>query len=343
MRTCLYLTLWACCAMAWAAEPVALRAEHLIVPPATGPVTHVLVRNLLEKPYEGTVRLAAPEGWTVEPAERTVTLKPGETARVPFTAKAYAELETNAFPVEVAATGSGATVVRKQTIVCASAPYYKPRVDGKLKDWLDAIPVTFTTGGKKTVVRTFWNERQFCLAVEVEEDKQVGRGKGKGAFDAVQFAIASRKAVTGTKPAEKAARYEFLLAAGTGLFGRDRCFALLKPGDALAVAAQARELDTLVLKEARLSIRRSGGVTRYECAIPGRSIRDIRLTVGREIRFSILVHDPDGTGVRDWGEHAGLWPSQRNRLAWCTWAGAAWVDQPPFDGKIEWGLCTSKH
>ena len=122
MRTCLYLTLWACCAMAWAAEPVALRAEHLIVPPATGPVTHVLVRYLLEKPYEGTVRLAAPEGWTVEPAERTVTLKPGETARVPFTAKAYAELETNAFPVEVAATGSGATVVRKQTIVCASAP-----------------------------------------------------------------------------------------------------------------------------------------------------------------------------------------------------------------------------
>ena len=64
---------------------------------------------------------------------------------------------------------------------------------------------------------------------------------------------------------------------------------------------------------------------------------------GREFCFSVLVHDPDGTGLRDWGEHAGLWPGQRKRLAWCVWGGVKWSDSIPFDGKIEWGLCSSKH
>ncbi len=327
----------------WAGEPVALRAEHFVVPPATGPVTHVRVRNLLAKPYEGTVRLALPEGWKADPAERKVRLKAGETARVPFTVHGAASGESNAYRVEVAATGAGATVVRRHTVMCASAPHATPRIDGRLGDWDDAIPVTFTARGKRTVVRTLWSERQFCVAVEVDEDKQVGRGKGAGAFDAVQFAIASRKAVTGTKPTEKAARYEFLLAAGAGLFARDRCFALLEPGAALAVAAEKRPLDALALAGARVSVRRRRGVTCYECAIPAKAIGGIRLTVGREIRFSLLVHDPDGTGLRDLGEAMGLWPSQRNRLAWCSWQGVRWGDDAPFDGKIEWGLCTSKH
>ena len=57
----------------------------------------------------------------------------------------------------------------------------------------------------------------------------------------------------------------------------------------------------------------------------------------------LLVHDPDGTGLRDWGASAGLGPVERNRLAWCRWKGAVWPEAPPFDGKIEWGLCSSIH
>ncbi|MFW6162710.1 MAG: NEW3 domain-containing protein [Planctomycetota bacterium] len=337
----LLVALAAAAVAAGAEEPVALRAEPFTVPPSTGPVTHVRVRNLLGKGYEGAVRLGLPEGWKAEPSERNVNIEPGQTARVPFTVQGGKNLKANRYPVTVRAVGGGATVVRKQEIVCASAPYYKPRIDGRLGEWHDAIPVTFATKGKKTVVYTYWNPRQFCLAVEVEEDDLEGRS-GEEPCDAVQFAIAPRTAETGRKAVEKAGRYEFLLTAGTGWFGRDRCFALIEPGKPLAAARRQRDLDDLIVKTARLSIRRRRGVTRYECAIPAKVIRDIRLTVGREIRFSLLVHDPDGTGLRDLGQAMGLWPSQRNRLAWCTWAGARWGEQPPLDSKIEWGLCSSR-
>ena len=69
----------------------------------------------------------------------------------------------------------------------------------------------------------------------------------------------------------------------------------------------------------------------------------IRPSEGREFFLSVLVHDPDGTGVRDWGEAAGLWPSQRNRMAWSLWPGADWGEKPPYDNKLHWGLCTSKY
>jgi hypothetical protein len=64
---------------------------------------------------------------------------------------------------------------------------------------------------------------------------------------------------------------------------------------------------------------------------------------GREFGLSLLVHDPDGTGLRDFGEAAGLWPWQRSRLAWSQWPGARWAKDAPFDNRIEWGFCSSKH
>jgi len=339
----LLLMLWA--GSASGGQPVALRAEHFLVPPSGGPVTHVLVRNLRGEPYQGTVGLRLPQGWRASPAERPVALKPRATARLAFTIGGATNLAANAYPVEVAAKGAGSTVVRKQTVVCASAPYFKLRIDGRLGDWADAIPVTFATGGKSTVVRTFWNPRQFCLAVEVAEDKLIGyRAKPpQGGFDAVQFALAPATATTGTRAFQKSTRYEFLLAGSSGLWARDRCFALLTPGDGLAVARERRALEPLALKDARVSVKRRRGITRYECAIPAAAIPGIRLTVGREIRFSLLVHDPDGTGRRDLGERLGLWPSQRNLFAWCTWPGVQWGAEAPFDSKIEWGLCSSKH
>ena len=332
-------------ASATGAEPVALRAEHFVVPPSTGPVTHVLVQNRLDTPYSGTVRLKLPDGWRLNPAERAVSLKPRETKRVPFAIERAVGAEANAYAVEVTATGGGTRVVRTQRVVCASAPYGKPKTDGRLRDWGDAIPITFVAGGKRTVVRALWNKRQFCLAVEVEEDKLIGySGKPPaGGFDAVQFALAPRETTTGAQPADKAVRCEFLIAASTGLFARDRCFALIRPGASLAVAQKPRGLAPLELKEAKVAVKRRRGVTCYECAIPSSALPGIRLSVGTELCFSLLVHDPDGTGVRDWGEAAGLWPWRRSRLAWCTWQGAQWGGYVPFDGKIEFGLCSSKH
>jgi len=320
---------------------VALRVEHFTAPPATGPVTHVVIRNLGGQAYEGDLRLELPDGWRWSPETCPVALEPGATKRVPFTVEKAVNVRENAYPVKATASGAGTEVVREQRVVCASAPYFKPEIDGSLEEWDDSLPVRLATGGKETVVRTYWNRRAFCLSVEVEED---GFTVPKdGPRDAIQFALAVRDAKTGSAPSDLAGRCEFLVSGGGSRRTAAKCFALMKPGMPLSVAGQSRPLAGLELPEAQAAVRRKKGVTYYECAVPFSAMPDLTPREGREIRFSLLVHDPDGTGLRDWGEAAGLWPSQRNRLAWCSWEGVEWGAEAPFDGKIEWGLCSSIH
>ena len=340
---CAFLLLAAASLPGQAADaPVAVRAAPFTVPPATGPVTHVLVTNLRDVAYRGTVSLKLPEGWKLNRESQPVSLAPRATARVAFAIEKARATEANAYPVRVVAVGEGTEVAREQTIVCASSPYFTPKIDGRTGEWDDAIPITFLSRGRTTVFRTYWSRSAFSLLVEVEEEKLNGHGR-KGAFDAVQVALAGRGAATGTKPSEKAARYEFLLVAGGSMWARDRVYALAKPGMALSVAAEERELEPLEIKEAQLRVRRRKGVTCYECAIPFSAMPELRAAEGRDYFLGLLVHDPDGTGVRDWGQAAGLWPWQRNPLAWCRWKGARWGADAPFDSKIECGFCSSRH
>jgi hypothetical protein len=314
---------------AGAETPVALRVQHFTVPPATGPLAHVLITNLREAPYEGTVQLELPEGWVWSPAEQAVSLEVHETKAIPFTIEQAVNLQTNEYPVKAIATGAGETVVRDQTIACTSAPYGKPTIDGNLDDWADSLPVGFEKNNKKTIIRTLWNRRTFYLAMEVEEDVFA-------TGDAIQFAIAALNTVTGTTPEDSAQRYEFLITNDSS------CYVLATPGMKLSIASQSRSLDSLETTHVEVAIIHKIGKTHYECALPFSVLSDIRPSEGREFYFSILVHDPDGTGLRDWGEAAGLSLSQRNPLAWCLWGDVQW-ETPPYDNKIEWGLCSSIH
>ncbi len=314
----------------FAETPVALRVQHFTVPPATGPITHVLVANLREAPYTGTVRLELPDCWTWRPEEQAVSLAAYETQRIPFTIERAINLSANTYPVRATATGAGETVVREQTIVCASAPYGRPLIDGNLDDWKDSLPVSFEKNGKKTIIRTLWNRRSFYLALEVEE-------KAFTTGDAIQFAVAPFNTATGAAPEDTAARYEFLIAHDGA------CYLLITPGMALSTAAQPRALDNLETLDAEAAIVHKDGTTYYECALPFSVMKNIRPSEGREFYFSVLVHDPDDTGLRDWGATAGFSPDRRNPLAWCVWGETQWGDEPPYDSKIEWGLCSSIH
>jgi hypothetical protein len=313
-----------------AETPVALRVQHFTVPPATGPVTHVLITNLQDAPYTGTVNLELLEGWEWSPAEQPVSLAAYETKAIPFTVEKASNLSANVYPVKAIATGAGETVVREQTVVCASAPYGKPAINGSLDDWTDSLPVAFEKDGKKTTIHTLWNRRTFYLAVAVEEEALT-------AGDAIQFALTPSGTATGDTLDEQATRYEFLFA------GKPSCHVLAVPGMPLSTAAQPRTLDSLETLETEVAVAHENGITYYECAIPFAALKDIRPSEGREFYFSVLVHDPDGTGLRDWGESAGLSPSQRNPQAWCLWGDVQWGDTPPYDNKIEWGLCSSIH
>jgi len=322
---------------------ILVRVENFTVPPATGPLTHILVRNLHDRPYTVTVQPKFPAGWQWAPENRTVTIEPNQVKRLPFTIEKAAGVKSNSYPIEITVFSGSDKMVYSQNIVCVSAPYFKPEIDGNFKDWSNAIPVTFTTAGKKTIVNTYWSKRYFYLYVQVEEDKLYSYKKKAALIDGVQFALASRNAVTASAAEAKAERYEFLIVDSAGFFAKDKCFYLINPDTALSVTQQRRSLEKLELKEAQVVVKRQGRTTHYECAIPFDVMPAIKPDVGREIAFSVLVHDPDGTGIRDWGKAAGLWPEQRNWFAWCSWEPMKWSTDPPYDSKLEWGLCSSKH
>ena len=211
-------------------------------------------------------------------------------------------------------------------------------IDGDLADWKDALPITFTTGGKQTVVRTYWSKKQFCLAVEVEEDQLTSLEAavdGKG-MDAVFVAIGPAEAAA---PGEKPARYEFMLASSTAAANGGTCLMRKEaaPTDA-AAPVQAGECPAV-----KLAVKRTGKITSYEVAIPLNLMPELRPDAGREYRLGLLVQNAGGTGLRDLGEVMNLWPEHRRPHAWGNWPQINWGPQPPTDGSIEFGFCSSIH
>jgi len=280
-----------------------------------------------------------PSDWQVSPLNQNIELKAGETKLIPFAIEKGSDLKANVYGVKVAANGKQLV---DADVVCASTPYYKPDIDGKLNEWGDAIPIKFMTEGKETVVRSYWNKKQFCLSVEVEEDELIGltdSSEEKG-VDAIQFALSPGKSVTGT---DKSVRYEYLVTASNSMWTGDKCFKLMTYGDSLANTKDARKLKPLFMDDAEVKVKRSGNITSYEIAVPMKMMKKLRATAGREYNFSLLVHDPDGTGVRDLGSVMNLWPEQRNSAAWSNWELAKWNDYTPYDNKVEFGFCSSIH
>ncbi len=332
----------------WSAEPVTMRFASFTLAPAHTPQAVVVLRNTSDEPFQGKLCVAGPEGWAMVPDAIDVHLAPGASTRAAFTVQRGTNVEANTYPMEATLTVGDMTLVHKQNVVCASAPYFRPKIDGKFDDWKDAIPVTFHQGGKKTVISTYWSRKHFALLLAVEEEKLMPwRAEAPAeACDAIQLAISPDDAPTPTAPDQPAGRYEFLFVARGG--GQDglsqgKCFQLADPATKLGVTQTLRDLASLTTDQVELAVVRQENITYYECAIPLKLLPELRAGEGREFCLSILVHDPDGTGLRDWGQAAGLWPSERNRLAWSLWPGARWDQQPPFDNKTPWGMCSSKY
>ena len=319
-----------------AEPPLRVRAQNLTVLPSTGPVTHVVVRNPLASDYTGSLRVHWPAGWKVSPPGYPLALQSGELKTLAFTIERGADVAANSYPVRIDVAGNGGEWSITQQIVCASAPYNKPVIDGDLAEWKDAIPVTFTVADRPTTVRTYWSGKQFAVAVEVDEDKWIGTRDAtvETGLDAIQFALS---------PADGEGRWEFLVAATDPAAGEGRCYLLCKPGQAAALAAQRRPLAGLELQDAKVAVKRDGRLTRYEVSLPFSLMPELRPTAGREFCFSLLVHDPDATGVRDLGEVMNRWPEDRQPGAWCSWQFVRWGDRTPFSSKIEFGFCSSIH
>jgi hypothetical protein len=312
-------------ALAAGAKPQ-VRCRNFLVNPSTGPVGEIDVRA--DEAWSGKLSVTPPEGWSIEPAAFDVALAAKACRLFSYRVVKARENAENAYAFTLAVAGCG---VRTQIVRTASAPYGKPKTDGKLGDeWRDAIPIHFVTQGKRTVVRAYWNEVFFHVAVEVEEQALVPSGKKRedGAFDAAQLFIGPKGATTN--------RHEFLVEpAGKSRATCRRLAALGAPSGSEAGGVPG----------ATAAARHDGGVTVYEVALPLEAIDGVRADAGREFAFSVLVHDPDGTGLRDLGAAMGRPEAERRArpACWTLWAGGCWAGAMPFDGGSEFGFCSSVH
>lgn len=306
-----------------AAETLRVRMENFLVTPSTGPVVNVLVQNRSERAVSAVVRVRWPEGWKGAPAGQTVSVGPHATAKAAFTIEKAVDVAANRYTVVVEARAGDMTVTRTQQVVCATAPYLKPQVDGKLDDWKDSVPITFATDGKTTTAMTCWSRKQFCVAV------RAGQMKG----GAVQFAVAPESE-------EKPGRYEFVVVAPEQ-DGPAKCFLLMRPGGDLKLAEQRRALGGLECGDVQAAVAREGSAMCFEIAVPVKLVPELQPTPGRPFRFSLLVHEAGG--LRDLSAVMNLWDDQRHPQSWNRWKGAAFGPTPPFDSNVEFGFSSSIH
>lgn len=326
-----------------AQDQLRMRMETLTVPPATGPLAMVMVHNTGNTPWEGQIVLRPPASWQLSPDTRDVHLESGQTQRLAFNIARGRNVETNRYPFEIVAIGpDGQTTYPQETFV-ASAPYFRVQVDGRPDEWDDAIPISFRSGQRETTISTYWSRRHFSLLVAVDQQELIPwDASGRSSFDAVQFAVAAVPPPDQPIDTATVGHFEFLLVATED--GGARCFRLVTPEMSPDEAAGPRPLDSLVYEQVEVAVWRDDGITYYECSVPFRSLDNaIQPIAGREFFFSVLVHDPGGTGLRDLAQHAKLWPDRDDSHAWNRWAGGCWHDQAPLGHTIRWGLCTSKY
>lgn len=323
-----------------AAEPVRLRVEPLTVPPATQPLISVVVQNLQDQPCQAALSITGPDDWRITPASRDVQLPVSGEQRLAFNIEKARNVEANAYPFMITARVGDHLARHTQSVFVASAPYSKATVDGRADEWKDAIPVSFQGGGKSASISTFWSRKRFYVLVCVQEQQRVGyTGPDGEPCDAVQLAFSSVDEANDA--AATARRAEFLLASAGGTA---KCFQLAAWDTPSESTSKPRAIEPLACGDAEIAVLREGDVTHYECSIPFSMLRDaVEPAEGREFFFSVLIHDPDGTGVRDLGHATGLWPRPDDATSWSRWKGASVGDATPLGNKVRWGLCTSKY
>ena len=303
------------------AAPI-VRCHSFLVNPSTGPVAEITVTAEGDA-WAGTLTVTPPEGWTLDPQTHDISLQAGESKRIPYRITKAREVADNTYPFTLALSG-GVTVT--QIVRTASAPFYKPKIDGKLDEWKDAIPLRFGEKGAQVTLRTYWDNSAFYLAVEVEQ-KALNLSRKDGLVNAVQLYIAPKGATD--------KRHEFLIEP----VGKSKavCKRLASPDGTDCK-------DGLVEKSANIALRNSNGVTTYEIALPLGLLDGIRVDAGREFRFGLLVHDPDGSGLRDLGTIMNRPASTRTSIpsCWTLWKGGCW-NAAFYDGGSEFGFCSSIH
>ena len=333
-------------------DGIGLRAEALLVVPSHYPALRVWVNNDQAQAFSGHLSLELPEGWTTNPAEHSVNLESGASQRYSFTVQHGKNHSENRYPVTmVLHEDDGRTIRADQLVSAATAPYFKVTIDAQIDDWDDAVPVEMMTDGKKTTVATLWNRRTFSVLVAVEEDRlltdSIDDHDKPGSVDAVQLSIGPVPSST-LNSGESPSSDEMLKSRQLLIVAKP----VNQPIDAkdslslLNAVCYDLDDDCSLLEDVAVAVRRDAdvGVTYYELSIPFRTVLSaIQPSEGREFRFSMLVHDPDGVGLRDLGARFGTPKALTPDESWTQWKGDSLEGEKPRSRRQPWGMCSSKY
>ncbi len=321
-----------------------IRPKNFIVNPSTGPVHEVMVTNTTNKPFSGTIAITYGKGWTSTPKNHKITLKPHESKDISQAITKAVDYASNSYPVKVVVKNiSGKEVFSKDfTTKCFSAPYYEVKIDGNLKEWKDSIPISFKTKGKNTKLRTYWDRDNFYIAVEVEEDKFMGTSDSKTP-DCIQISLSNKKAKSNEKSFSS---NQFVAVGSNSMWSGNKVYNVISPSEQQRLFSIPNQMPNIV-KNSQIDVDRDNDkkITTYEIAIPFSSIKGVKPTAGRGLNFSILVHDPDGTGIRELASVMNMPQLLNEKLStWVSWYDTFFNStKAKYDDKVDFGFCSSLH
>ncbi|UDQ98661.1 hypothetical protein AAEX28_00905 [Lentisphaerota bacterium WC36G] len=307
-----------------------IRPKNFIVNPSTGPVHEVMVTNFNNKPFSGIIEIKYDKAWTSTPKFHKVFLKAGETKKISQAITKAIDYTSNSYPVHIVMKSSGGKIVYDKKFItrCFSAPYYEVDINGSLKEWSDAIPVSFVTKGKKTTLRSYWGRDNFYIAVEVQEDKFLGTSDSKTP-DCIQISMSGRKETSHTN--------QFVAVGSNSMWSGDKVYVVSEDGKR-----------PKVVENSQIDVDRDDDkkITTYEIAIPFAAIKGVRPTAGRGLNFSIVVQDPDGTAIRELASIMNMATLKTRANRWFSGEVDSFsvnAREAKFNDRVDFGFCSSLH
>lgn len=180
--------------------PLEVMIQPFLEPIQKSPSIQVLLRNHWNRPIEGYAELQPPPGWKLTKAgQRFPPIQPGQTLTLEFPVLQAVVNPKNRYPVSLRVvpetpsfrtrlSGQEWKIDREQTLFVAAAVKGSPTLDGDLSDWKSAFPVyadtpafvspwcpesyrkKWTPGILSATVYTMWDEENFYIAAEVQDD-----------------------------------------------------------------------------------------------------------------------------------------------------------------------------
>jgi len=287
-------------------EPLTLNIVPDIKSLSDPPAIAVTVQNNRRSgPVSGTIRLAGPEGWRLEPETIAFeNIAPYGEKRFPAKLAGGAVDRNITCPVRAIVTlsdGISQEVTRPVGFTVAIRAKTPPVIDGNLEDWAGAIPMEMNRreqvrmegwGGPKDLsakAYIMWDETALYFAVQVTDDQfsQPFTGEEIWKGDSIQMGFAP--------------------FPGPGIVDYfETGMALTPKGKEAWAWHTAMGLPTGPMDMLNFAARRTGDGMIYEAAVPAASA--LGIVPGKVVGFSILVNDNDGSGRRgwiEWGEGIG--------------------------------------